>query len=383
VSGAAAVLTTRTGWRERLQAWRDRRIADPRFRRWAASFPLTRPVARRRTRALFDLCAGFVYAQILAACVELRLFDILAERPQTLQALALRLSLSPAATQRLLAGAIALRLVARRDGERFALGELGAAMVGNEAIAAMIRHHRMLYADLRDPVALLRGDAPPTALGQYWAYAGAASPGALGAEQVANYSALMAASQPLVAGEILDAYRVRRHRCLMDVGGGEGVFLLQAARRARRLRLILFDLPAVAARATERLAGAGLTGRATAVGGDFRAGPLPTGADLISLVRVLHDHDDTTVRSLLARVHAALPPGGTVLVAEPMAGTAGAEPMGDAYFGFYLLAMGSGRPRSREELSTLLAEAGFTDIRPRQTHTPLLAGVITARRRKS
>ena len=41
---------------------------------------------------------------------------------------------------------------------------------------------------------------------------------------------------------------------------------------------------------------------------------------------------------------AALPPGGTLLLAEPMAGTPGAEPVGDAYFGFYLLAMGSGRP---------------------------------------
>jgi demethylspheroidene O-methyltransferase len=378
----ALVLDVRPGLRDRWRLWRDGLIADPRFRRWAASFPLTRPVARRRARALFDLCAGFVYAQVLAACVELRLFDILAERPQTAPALAVRLALTPAATQRLLAAAVALRLVARLADERFGLGELGAAMVGNEAIAAMVRHHRMLYADLRDPVALLRGEAQVTALGQYWPYAGAATPGALGPEQVANYSALMAASQPLVAGEILDAYKVRRHRCLMDVGGGEGVFLTHAARRARRLHLILFDLPAVAARAMDRLAGAGLAHRATAVGGDFHAGKLPDGADLISLVRVLHDHDDEAVRPLLRRVYAALPPGGTVLVAEPMAGTPGAEPMGDAYFGFYLLAMGRGRPRSPAELTALLEQAGFVEVRLRPTHTPLLASVITARKRK-
>ncbi len=46
------------------------------------------------------------------------------------------------------------------------------------------------------------------------------------------------------------------------------------------------------------------------------------------------------------RAHDALPPGGTLLIAEPMAGTPGAEAMGDAYFGLYLWAMGSGRPRS-------------------------------------
>ena len=49
----------------------------PAFRRWAVAFPLTRGVARHRTRALFDLCAGFVYSQILLACVQLRLFDML------------------------------------------------------------------------------------------------------------------------------------------------------------------------------------------------------------------------------------------------------------------------------------------------------------------
>ena len=42
-----------------------------------------------------------------------------------------------------------------------------------------------------------------------------------------------------------------------------------------------------------------------------------------------------------------------------MAGTPGAEPIGDAYFGFYLLAMGSGRPRTPSELRRLLREAGL------------------------
>ena len=45
------------------------------FQRFAASFALTRPIARRRAGALFDLCAGFVYSQILFACVRLKLFD--------------------------------------------------------------------------------------------------------------------------------------------------------------------------------------------------------------------------------------------------------------------------------------------------------------------
>ncbi len=368
--------------RPRFDDWRvrrDRLIASPRFRRWAAAFPLTRPIARRRTRALFDLCAGFVYSQVLQACVQLRLFDILADGPMTAVALSTQLGLPLERTQRLLLAATSLKLLGRRRDGRFGLGPLGAAMVGNAAVSAMVLHHRELYADLNDPVALLRGEAGETGLSRYWAYSGNADAAKLQGNEVAAYTALMAASQPLVADEVLAAYRIGRHRRLLDVGGGDGSFLCAAAAQAPGLQLVLFDLPPVAEQARARLAAAGLAGRIEAVGGDFLAGPLPSGADIVSLVRVIHDHDDPDALDILRAVRRALPPGGTLLLAEPMAGTSGAEPIGDAYFGFYLMAMGRGRARTQAELLALLNAAGFVEARRIPTHTPLLASVIVAK----
>ena len=251
-------------------------------------------------------------------------------------------------------------------------------MVGNPGIAAMVEHHALLYGDLQDPVALLRGDRPETELSRYWAYARADQPSALDAERVAAYSALMSASQPLVADEVLDAYALERHHCLLDVGGGEGTFLAAAAARAPSLRLMLFDLPAVALRAEARFAAAGLAERVRVVGGDFFKDPLPVGADVVSLVRVVHDHDDAAALALLRAVRRALPADGTLLLAEPMSGTPGAEPIGDAYFGFYLLAMGSGRPRTPGELEALLQRAGFGRIRRISTHMPLQTCLMVA-----
>ncbi len=363
------------GWRVR----RDRLVASPRFRRWAAAFPFTRPIARRRTRALFDLCAGFVYSQVLQACVQLRLFDTLANGPLTPDALAMRLSLPLEDTQRLLLAATSLRLVVRRRGGRFGLGPLGAAMVGNAAVSAMVLHHRELYADLNDPVALLRGQSGATGLSRYWAYSGNAAAAGLAADQVAEYTALMAASQPLVADEVLAAYRIGRHRCLLDVGGGDGSFLSAAAARAPDLRLMLFDLPPVAQQARTRLQAAGLSGRSTVADGDFLTDPLPQGADIVSLVRVIHDHDDPAAIDILRNARRALPAGGTLLLAEPMAGTPGAEPIGDAYFGFYLMAMGRGRARTQAELFALLRAVGFAGMRRVPTHTPLLVSIIVAK----
>ena len=359
-----------------LSRLRDRLVTQPGFRRWAARFPLTRPVAQARARALFDLVAGFTYSQVLLACVQLDVFERVRAGPATAAALAPGMDLSEPATDRLLAAAAALGLLERR-GAAYGLGPLGGAMLDNPAVAAMVRHHAAVYADLADPVALLR--AGRGGLAEYWPYAGAERPADIEAAGVDAYSALMAASQPLVAAEVLDAFDVRRHRVLMDVAGGDGRFLVEAAARSAGLQLVLFDLPAVVARAGARFGAAGLDGRWRAVGGDAFHDALPGGADLVSLVRVVHDHDDARAMTLLRAVRAALAPGGVLLLAEPMAGLQGAERVGDAYFGMYLLAMGSGRARTPARLRAMLLEAGFASARLRRTSMPVQTGLIVAR----
>jgi demethylspheroidene O-methyltransferase len=362
-------------WRQ----WRDRLVANPAFQRFASSFPLTRRLSERRARELFDICAGFVYTQVLLATVRLGLYELLAERPRTLSELVESTRLASEPLVCLLRAAVSLRLLERRGNDRYGLGVLGAVLVGNRAITAMIEHHALVYGDLADPIALLRGERGATALGSYWAYARAEQPAGLASRATADYTALMSISQPLVADDVLDAYPLRRFRCLLDVGGGDGRFAVSAAERSPKLRVMTFDLPSVAEQARLRFESSGLADRASAIGGDFTLDPLPRGADVISFVRVLHDHDDATVLTLLRAARAALPPGGVVLIAEPMAGTRGAEPMGDAYFGFYLYAMGSGRARSPEELSNLLIQCRFTDPKLIRTRRPLQTRLMVGR----
>lgn len=362
-------------WRDR----RDRLLADPRFQRWAARFPLTRRIARREARALFDLCAGFVYSQVLLACVRLRLLELLAPAPLRAAAIAARLELDEDAAERLLDAGVSLRLLARRSDGRFGLGELGAALLGNPSVRMLIEHHALLYTDLIDPVALLRGTGRDTRLARYWPYARTDEPAGLVADDIAPYTGLMAASQSFIADEVLAAYAFERHHRVLDVGGGDGAFLAALAAHAPRAHLTLFDLPPVAHRARARFLAAGLSARAQAVGGDFLHDALPHGADLVTLVRVIHDHDDAQALALLTAVRRAVTPDGAVLIAEPLAGTRGIERTTDAYFGFYFLAMGRGRTRSVAALTTLLAAAGFRDVVQHPTRMPLYAGVLTAR----
>lgn len=360
-----------SGLRRAWRAWRNRLLASDRFRAITSANILTRPIARREARALFDLCAGFVYSQVLAACVEIRLFESLAAKPSSIDDLAAEASLDRRAMTTLLRAAASLRLV-DIDGESVTLGARGVAFRATPGLDAMVRHHALLYRDLADPIAMLRRGAGDH-LGGFWPY-GAAEVGGRSA-----YSALMAATQPMVAAEILAAYDMRAHSILLDLGGGDGAFLREVAPHAPKLALWLADLPDVAAAADARFAALGLAGQARCVGLDIRRDTLPYGADIVTLIRVLHDHDDADAMAILRNARSALAPGATLLIGEPMAQAPGAAPVGDAYFGLYLAAMGRGRPRTSGEIIGMAREAGFAEARAVRTRLPLIAGLIRAR----
>jgi len=67
-----------TSLRMRFVTWRNRLFSSPRFQQRAAAFPLIRPITRARAERVFNLVAGFAYSQVLAACVEVGLLDLLA-----------------------------------------------------------------------------------------------------------------------------------------------------------------------------------------------------------------------------------------------------------------------------------------------------------------
>ncbi len=364
---------------ERLRGGRNALLSSGAFQDWAASFPLTRPMARKSAQDLFTLCTGFVHSQVLFACVELNVFDHLRATALTPARLAGRIGLPLEGCERLVKAAAALDLLSAQSGDRYGLGDLGAALMGNPSVFAMIRHHSALYRDLSDPVALLRSRGGETELARFWAYAGADDPAQAVGADAAPYSDLMAETQAFVAREVLRAVSLKGARRVLDVGGGSGAFLAEAARHTVDADLVLCDLPAVAALAEQRFSDAGLSHRARAVGCDMFRDPLPGGADVATLVRVLHDHDDGPAAAVLASVRRALAPGGRLIIAEPMAGTRGARAMGDAYFGLYLWAMGSGRPRRAAELLHMARDAGFTRVREIRTRQPLLVRVLEAR----
>ncbi|MEL7487689.1 MAG: methyltransferase [Pseudomonadota bacterium] len=358
--------------------WRNRRLVDPEFQRRSAAFPLSRPMAQASANSLFNLCAGFVYTQVLLACVELDLFEKLRAGPMPAPSIAKATGLPEDGAMRLLKAASALQLVERFSKNRFGLGFRGAALLGNPSVFAMIRHHATLYKDLADPVALLKDRTRSTALESYWGYSTADDPSALEAQSTSAYTELMAATQSFIAREVTAAHDFTVHRSILDVGGGGGAFISAVANAAPDASLGLFDLPSVGEHARANLTQQNLADRIKIFGGNFFEDPLPGGFDAITLVRILHDHDEDDVMKLLRNARRALAPGASLIIAEPMAGTPGSQAMGDAYFGLYLWAMGSGEPRTPATLADMLKDAGFTQTNRRKTTQPLFVQVLVA-----
>ena len=362
-------LTLKTRWVMRRNAI----LGSAKFQRWASRTPIIRGIARRRAAAQFDMIAGYVYSQILMAFVQAGLIEFLNGSLHSFDDIGNFTGLSPSATDRLLRAGRSLQIVESPQAGLWTLGEAGSPLSANDGAMAMIRHHHLLYSDLADPLALLARDRrQETALSAYWTYASKGQ-----GNDVAGYSALMAATQPMVSLQIRDAYDFTAHDRMLDIGGGSGAFTVAIAAAAPTLQFGIFDLPDVIIEAQKQLVGHASIAFHP---GNFKDTPLPTGYDLITLVRILHDHDDGVAESLLAKIYAALPKGGRLLIVEPMADQKYAKRMGDAYFGLYLWAMNSGRPRSVSETTAMLSKAGFTRIDRVKTALPIITSALVARK---
>jgi acetylserotonin O-methyltransferase len=154
-------------------------------------------------------------------------------------------------------------------------------------------------------------------------------------------------SSPAVAA----AFDLGRFQRLIDLGGASG-HLVEAIRdRYPRIEAKVFDLPEVA------------TLYPGTIAGDFFTDPLPQ-ADLYSVGRILHDWSDGKIHRLLARIYAALPDGGGLLVAEKL--------LTPGYVSAHMQSMNmlvnaEGRERSGAEYEALLRAAGFSKVESRVT----------------
>jgi precorrin-6B methylase 2 len=105
---------------------------------------------------------------------------------------------------------------------------------------------------------------------------------------------------------------------VVDVGSGTGSFLAEILRAHPRMRGILVDHPGTVERSREIFEAACVAHRVTTVGQSF-FDPLPAGADLYLLRKVLTDWPDRETGEILRRCAEAARPNGRIVVLDGVA----------------------------------------------------------------
>jgi ubiquinone/menaquinone biosynthesis C-methylase UbiE len=103
---------------------------------------------------------------------------------------------------------------------------------------------------------------------------------------------------------------------ILDIAAGHGLFGISAAKQNPGAKIVALDFPSVLAVATENAQRFGVADRYTLLAGNALEVPFGTGFDAVLVMNLLHHWDRETIQILLKKAHAALSPGGQIVVVE-------------------------------------------------------------------
>jgi hypothetical protein len=319
---------------------------------------------------LLRMINGFQLSQAIHAAAVLGLADRLNSGLRTTAELAEATTTDPAALYRLMRALAAIGIVDEDADHCFVLTALGS-------------HLREDVAGTQAPMAIMIGQA------SHWRAWGslidAVRHGVTAFDHVHGcgvwdhrqkhraeariFDRAMAAGTERFVQAVLDAHDFSGSRHIVDVGGGDGMFLARILAAHPALEGTLFDLPHVVAEASSLLAAQGVHDRCRIDGGDFFAG-VPEEGDLYFLKWILHDWDDAAAIDILRSCRKAMKPGSKLLVAEHIIAARSDSPAG-AFMDLNMMVMTGGRERTRAEFAGLFAAAGLHLVTVTPTATPL------------
>ncbi len=330
------------------------------------SKPLTSFRPRADDRALWDVVMAVAGYPMVLAARQMRLFELLAEKPLTLDEVCAAKQMPRRGALAVLTICVSLRLIALRDG-RYSLTELAEDYL----LPSSPTYFGWLY-DVWTP--LVGVFTPPTLVkavmtdrpqGPFADPAGAF--GEWYIEQAANF---IRAMHSVSVGPSLEWPRrvdLSENRMLLDVGGGSAVHSIGAVSIWPNLSATIFDRPAVCALALEFAERHGVSDRIATCAGDFFVDPFPA-ADVHFYSQIFHDWPSDKCRLLARRSFESLPPGGRIIVHEVLLNDDLSGPFAAAALNVTML---MAAPHGAEQLSGLqireiLEGAGFgrTEVLP-------------------
>ncbi len=146
---------------------------------------------------------------------------------------------------------------------------------------------------------------------------------------------------------------------LLDVAGGSGIYACAIVARHPHLRAAVLERPPVDRIAREAIAKQGGSDLVNVIAGDIFKDVWPAGYDVHLISNVLHDWEEPEVLDLLRKSHAALPPGGLLIIHDAFINAEKTGPLHVAEYSALLMQITEGKCYSVGEYRRYLAETGF------------------------
>ncbi|WP_031499505.1 class I SAM-dependent methyltransferase [Bryobacter aggregatus] len=310
------------------------------------------------------LMEAFRRSQAMFTAVDLRVFDHLQHAPLGAAQLATLLKANPDAVERLCSTCVALDLLTLDNGlyantpaaQTYLVRDSEHCLIGYIEYSQKALWH--LWSKL--PEAVLEGTHRWEQV--YGSQSGLFDHYYKTEEDKRRFLMGMHAYGLISSPQVAKAFDLSAFTHLCDLGGATGHLAIAACQSDPKLKATVFDLEQVLPLSKEIIAKAGLSDRIGTAGGNFFEGALPP-ADLYSLGRILHDWTPEKITKLLRKIHAALPPGGAVLIAEKILDESGTKPLWALLQTLNMLVVTEGKERRFSEYQALLQETGFKDIR--------------------
>jgi len=169
------------------------------------------------------------------------------------------------------------------------------------------------------------------------------------------------------AAAVIEAYDFSGRGTVMDIGGGQGVFVSALLKEKPLLSGIVFDLPQVIENRPEQ--SGSKAGRITFVAGNFFK-DVPGGADVYFLKSVLHNWDDTSCIRILRNCRKVMMEKTRLLVLERVI-PGNQEKSESKLFDINMLVVTGGSERTANQYRQLFNNAGFNMSRILSTRSPL------------
>ncbi|MGE0404710.1 MAG: methyltransferase [Candidatus Korobacteraceae bacterium] len=150
---------------------------------------------------------------------------------------------------------------------------------------------------------------------------------------------------------------------ILDIAAGHGLFGIALLRRHSDARVTALDWPNVVEVAKENARHAGVGSRLRALAGNAFEVDFGGPYDLVLITNFLHHFSPAQCGALLRKVHAALAPGGRVMVLEFVPDEDRVHPVFPARFSLMMLgSTPEGDAYTFPEFQKMFASAGFSEI---------------------